>query len=68
LRNFENVIPQSSLRVFCICKALDLQMQNLSRTTEKYRFYSSRYNFIFQKLAFLKYKITRSDESGILTS
>ncbi len=32
------------------------------------RFYSSRYNFIFQKLAFFKYKITRSDGGGKLFS
>ena len=32
LRNFENVIPLTSLRVFCICEAKDLQIQNVSRT------------------------------------
>ena len=30
------------------------------------RFYSSRYNFRFQKLAFLKSKITRIDGGAVL--
>ena len=31
---FQIEIPLTSLRVFCIWKALDLQIQNVSRTNE----------------------------------
>ena len=37
-------------------------LKTLEVTVVGMRFLSSRYNFIFQKLAFFKYKITRSDE------
>ena len=52
------------LDTFCRCKSLALHLQNTRSDgrvkIEFNRFYSSRYNFIFQKIAFLKYKITRS--------
>ena len=52
------------LDTFCNSKSWALLLQNTRSDgrvkIEFNRFYSSRYNFIFQKIAFLKYKITRS--------
>ena len=60
------------LDTFCNSKSWALLLQNTRSDgrvkIEFNRFYSSRYNFIFQKIAFLKYKITRSDGGGIITS
>ena len=59
------IIPLASIRVFCVGKAIDLQIQNVSRTNENVSFLQFSIQFSKAKNSISLLKIIRRDEVGL---